>query len=275
MAIANSKSERVVLELGGKTPVIIFPDADIEKAAAETAASLHLLMGQVCAANSRIYIHESIFDQFKTAFLATYTATKLGDPLDPTTTQGPQADTAQHNRIKHYLSLASNTPNAILETGGHATTHNPNNTTSNTTQGPAETGTGLFIEPTIYTSLPASSPPMTDEVFGPFATLTPFTTETAALSLANASEYGLYAAVYSADISRALRVAKALEAGSVGVNCTSPTQAVDMPFGGWKGSGEGREGYGWAMEACLETKAVFVKLEGAGDPIALRVGGEQ
>ncbi|KAK4501760.1 hypothetical protein PRZ48_007569 [Zasmidium cellare] len=242
-AAASSNLKKVVLELGGKSPAIVFEDADIPKAAQATSASLQILMGQACVANSRVYVHESVAENFKKAFIEIFSAQKKGDPLDPATQQGPQADSLQHERIKSFLSAASGT----LETGGK----------------PAQDseGKGYFIEPTIYSNVPEDAKTQKEEIFGPFVNINTFKTEEEALEKANATEYGLYASVFTKDINRALRVAKAFESGTVGINCTSPSMAHDMPFGGYKGSGQGREGYGYSIQEHLEHKTVLIKIE--------------
>ena len=250
-AAAASNLKRVVLELGGKSPALVFEDADVEKAAGDTVASMQLLMGQACIANSRIYVQETVAEKFKTAFKAMFKAAKKGDPLLPETQQGPQADEIQFERIKSYLKAASE-GKGKLELGGNATKAD---------------GTGYFIEPTVYADVPEDEKTMKEEVFGPFVNINTFKTEQEAIAKANDTEYGLYASVYTNDINRAIRVAKAFESGQVGVNCTSPTHASDMPFGGYKGSGQGREGYGYSLDEYLEMKTVFIKID--DKPLAL------
>ncbi|EME82031.1 uncharacterized protein MYCFIDRAFT_77659 [Pseudocercospora fijiensis CIRAD86] len=215
---ASSNLKKVVLELGGKSPAIIFPDADITKAVAETSASIMMIMGQACIANSRIYVHESVAEQFKKAFVIMWKNYKKGDPLLPETQQGPQADEIQRER-------------------------------------------GNFIEPTIFEDVDENDKTQKEEVFGPFVNINTFKTEAEVLEKANATEYGLYASVYTKDISRAMRFAKGFESGTVGINCTSPAMAFDMPFGGYKGSGQGREGFGNSTEEHLEIKTVLIKLD--------------
>ena len=134
---AASNLKKVVLELGGKSPAIVFEDADIVKAATETSASMHTLMGQACVANSRIYVQETVADKFKEAFLAIFKAAKKGDPLVPETQQGPQADQLQYERIQTFLKAASE-GKGKLEAGGKATQVD---------------GKGYFIEPTVYSGV--------------------------------------------------------------------------------------------------------------------------
>ncbi|KIW04365.1 uncharacterized protein PV09_04649 [Verruconis gallopava] len=247
---AKSNLKRVVLELGGKSPTIVFDDADIEKAAIETAFSIRFVSGQACIANSRIYVQEGVAPKFKKAFASAFAQFKAGDPLDPSTTHGPQADKIQFERVKEYLKLAREGQGKI-EMGGDILK--------------LEGGNGFFISPTIITDQPEDARGMKEEIFGPVVGINTFKTEREAIAKAVDSEYGLYSAVYSKNIDRALRVAKAMEAGTVGVNCTSPSIANDMPFGGYKGSGVGREGFGYSIDNYLETKSVLIKLEEANE----------
>ncbi len=136
-AAATSNLKKVVLELGGKSPALVFEDANIARAAGETAASMSLLMGQVCIANSRIYVQNTVAEEFKEAFIANFKAAKKGDPLMPETQQGPQADEVQHERIKSFLDSASK-GQGKLALGGGATQVD---------------GQGYFIEPTVYTDV--------------------------------------------------------------------------------------------------------------------------
>ena len=159
-------------------------------------------MGQACIANSRIYVQDSIADKFKEAFKAMFKAAKKGDPLLPETQQGPQADEIQYERIKAYLKTASE-GKGKLELGGNVTKAD---------------GTGYFIEPTIYSDVPEDDKTQKEEVFGPFVNINTFKTEAEVIEKANDTEYGLYASVYTKNIDRALRVAKAFESGHVGIS---------------------------------------------------------
>lgn len=246
-AAASSNLKKVILELGGKSPTLIFADADTKKAAQETARSLILNSGQICMAGSRIYVQEAVAERFKSAFVKVFSAVQKGDPLLPETQQGPQADIFQFERVKGFLATAKSDGAGTLLTGGYATQEDGEG--------------GYFIEPTVYSNAPEDARSQRDEIFGPFVNINTFKAESDAVTLANATEYGLYASVYTKDLSRALRVAKSIESGAVCVNCTSPTSPHDMPFGGYKGSGQGREGFGYSLEEYLEVKSVMVKLE--------------
>lgn len=199
VAAAKSNLKQVVLELGGKSPTIVFDDADLEKAAVETAFSIKFVSGQACVANSRIYVQDTCADEFKKLFTTAFVAIQPGNPLDPATTHGPQADEIQFKRVQEYLKLVKEGKGKV-ETGGGAIK--------------LEGGNGFFIEPTIITEQAEDARPMKEEIFGPVVNINVFKTESEAIAKAVDSEYGLYSAVYSRNINRALRVAKAMEAGA-------------------------------------------------------------
>ncbi|KAJ9191482.1 hypothetical protein DTO164E3_8826 [Paecilomyces variotii] len=238
-AAAASNMKNVILELGGKSPAIIFEDADLESAATMTQNSIQYLSGQMCMANSRIYVHESVADRFLALFKEKFGAARLGDPLDKTTTQGPQVDEVQYNRIKSYLEIGQR--DGTMTLGGDAQD-------------------GFYIKPTVFENVPEDSRIIKEEVFGPVVVINTFKTESEVISKANDTEFGLYAAVFTKNIDRAIRVSKLLEAGTVAINCTSPTQAKELPFGGFKGSGVGREGYGISLENYVETKTILIRV---------------
>jgi len=243
---AKSNLKKVILELGGKSPAVVFDDADIEKAAAELAFSISFVGGQACIASSRVYVQESVADRFKKLYVeAMKGVNKAGNPLDASTTHGPQADKIQFDRVSEYLKLAREGQGKI-ELGGN----------------PLQVdGGGYFIEPTVIVDQPEDARTMREEIFGPVVGINTFKTEKEAIAKSIDSEYGLYSSVYTKSISRAMRVAKAMEAGTVGINCTSPSMAHDMPFGGYKQSGLGREGFGYALDNYLEHKTVLIKID--------------
>ncbi|CAI4214043.1 unnamed protein product [Parascedosporium putredinis] len=198
---AKTNLKKVVLELGGKSPAIVFADADVEKAVAETMHSIQWNSGQVCMANSRVYVQEDVAPRFVEAFKQKFAAVKAGNPADKEVHHGPQADEVQYKNVMGFIEEGKKTGSLAL--GGNGT-------------------------------LDATG----EEVFGPVVNINTFKTEEEAVAKANDTVFGLYAAVYTKDISRALRVAKALESGYVGVNTTSPRTGRDMPFGGYKMSVE-------------------------------------
>lgn len=244
-AAAESNFKHLVFELGGKSPAIIFPDADLERAAQETQNSIMFHSGQTCMANSRVYVHKEVAEAFIEKFNEFAKARKLGDPLDKETTSGPQADRTQYDTVMRYIDEGKKT-GKVLETS---------------TPMPKENG-DLFVQPTVFVNHPDHDKLAKEEVFGPVVIINTFEDEKEALRLANDTEYGLYAAVYTQDVDRAIRVAKGLESGMVGVNCTSPTGAWDMPFGGYKQSGVGRESLLDSLDDWLETKSVYFRMGG-------------
>ncbi|EUC33930.1 hypothetical protein COCCADRAFT_36289 [Bipolaris zeicola 26-R-13] len=242
-AAAKSNLKQVYLELGGKSPAVIFEDADMEKAVKETAHSIRWNSGQVCMANSRIYVQKSVADKYIELFKRNFeTETKMGDPLaapQEGVNHGPQADGAQHKTVLKYLESGKQSGGELI-TGGGAPSDRE----------------GYYIQPTIFKNTPEDAQIMKEEIFGPVVSINVFSTEEEALAKANATEFGLYASVYTKDIDRALRFAKGMEAGTVGVNCTSPVTGTDMPFGGYKSSGSGREGEPlYSLNNFLETKS--------------------
>ncbi|KAJ5288669.1 Retinal dehydrogenase 1 [Penicillium angulare] len=242
VAAAKSNLKNVFLELGGKSPAIIFPDCNLDKAVQQTKFSIQFNSGQACMANSRIYVHESIADTFLEKFQMAFVV-ESGDPLLPDTNHGPQADEIQFNQIQRYIQEGKKV--AKMSLGGEPSKHK----------------NGYFVQPTVFVNTPENATIMKEEIFGPVVSINIFSTEDEVVAKANNTEYGLYAAVYTKDISCAMRMAKKLEAGSVGVNCTSPTNFPDMPFGGYKASGIGREGWNSSLGNFLETKSVMVQLD--------------
>ncbi|KAK6216275.1 hypothetical protein LQW54_003666 [Pestalotiopsis sp. IQ-011] len=244
-AAAESNFKHLIFELGGKSPAIVFEDADLDRAARETQHSIMWHSGQTCMANSRIYVQKGAAEKFVATFNALAAARKFGDPTLKETESGPQADRSQFEAVHRYIEEGRQT-GQMVESGAAL----------------PESGGGLFVAPVVFLQQPEDSKIMKEEVFGPVVCINTFETEEEALRIANDSEYGLYAAVYTTDIDRALRCAKGLESGMVGVNCTSPTAAWDMPFGGYKQSGIGRESFLLSMDDWLEQKAVFIRVGG-------------
>ncbi|KAJ5274099.1 hypothetical protein N7478_009224 [Penicillium angulare] len=237
-ASAKSNLKHVLTELGGKSPIIICEDADLEAAANSAMFGIQFNSGQVCVAGSRLYVHEDVKEKFMVYFQAAMASVKMGDPFSPETKHGPQIDEAQYNRVKSYLELAEKEGKLVV--GG-----NPND--------------GFFIKPTIVEGLADDSRVMTEEIFGPVVAVQTFKTEEEVIARANNSEFGLYASVFTKDIDRAIRVSKALQAGTVAVNATSPTGTRDSAFGGYKMSGSGREGWLYSIENYLQTKSILIK----------------
>lgn len=249
IASANSNLKKVVFELGGKGPALIFEDADLVDAARGTEFSIDFNSGQTCMANSRIYVHESVAEKFLVEFKKLATSRKMGDPSQKEINHGPQADKVQYETVLKYIDLGKESGGKI-ELGGDEPTNEANST--------------LTVHPVIFTGQPEDSRIMKEEVFGPVVVINTFQTEEEAIAKANDSEFGLYASLYTKDLDRALRVGKKLESGMIGVNCASPTGCWDLPFGGWKQSGTGRESLLESMHHFLEQKSLYFKVPGIG-----------
>jgi aldehyde dehydrogenase (NAD+) len=249
IASANSNLKKVVFELGGKGPALVFEDAGLEQAARETEFSIDFNSGQTCMANSRIYVQESIAEKFLVEFKKLAGSRKMGDPSQKDINHGPQADNAQYENVLKYIEIGKES-GGKLELGGD-------------TQ-PTGAAESLTVHPVIFTGQPEDSRIMKEEVFGPVVVINTFETEEEAISKANDTEFGLYAALWTKDLDRALRVGKKLESGMVDVNCASPTGSWDLPFGGWKQSGTGRESLLESMDHFVENKSMYFKVPGIG-----------
>jgi len=231
----------VVLELGGKSPSLIFPDADLDNALRQHSESFLLNSGQACVAASRVLVHEDIADAFVAQLKARFEqfSHTLGEPMDPKTFLGPLVDGKQFARVMDFVELGKS--EAQLVTGG------------------ARKGdTGFYVEPTIFLNPGDDARIYREEIFGPVITIRTFKTEEEAVELANATSYGLSSCVFTKDIARALRLARELEAGMVNVN-SSQTFGVEAPFGGYKQSGVGRELGKQGLMHFLESKTIAIK----------------
>ena len=233
--------KRVSLELGGKSPNVIFADADLETAVPNSVFGFTMLSGQVCCAGTRVFVQEDFHDRFADA-LTRYTAgVKSGDPLDPKTTVGPLVSKEQFERVKGYLDIGKK-EGAKVTAGGDVTD-----------------GKGYFVNPTVFTDVKNNMKIAREEIFGPVASVIPFKDENDAVLQGNDTTYGLAAAVWTNDVSRAHRVARALKAGTVWVNCYNNIDPIS-PFGGYKQSGIGRELGRHSLDLYTQIKSVYVKL---------------
>ncbi|TLD33265.1 hypothetical protein PspLS_00668 [Pyricularia sp. CBS 133598] len=245
-AAAKSNLKTVSLELGGKSPSIIFADApSLEQAVEATVQGIQINSGQICIANSRLYVEKSIAGEFVELFKKKFAGVSAGDALRVDVNHGPQVDSIQFEKVMDYIQQGKKTGKLALG-GGHI-----------------EGTDGFFVQPTVFLDQPEDARVMKEEIFGPVVSINTFETEQEAVQKANDTEFGLYASVFTRDISKAMRVAKALESGSVGVNCSSTSNGRDMPFGGYKQSGQGREGLLYSMDHFLEQKAVLIKVDEA------------
>lgn len=250
IASANSNLKKIVFELGGKGPALIFDDADLEQAAKDTENSIFWNSGQTCMANSKIYVQDNAAEKFVEIFKKLASARKMGDPTKGEINHGPQADKVQFEAVNKYIDAGK-------ESGGKLALGGEEAKTNGETQ-------SLLIHPTIFLNADESSRIMKEEIFGPVVVINTFSTEAEVIAKANDTEFGLYACLYTKDLERALRVSKKLESGMVGVNCAAPTGCWDLPFGGWKGSGTGRESLLESMEHFLEVKSIYFKCPGIG-----------
>lgn len=231
--------KRVHFELGGKNPVIIFDDADLERALDATVFMIYSLNGQRCTSSSRVLIHRSIYDMFVAAIADRVTKLRVGDPFDPSTEVGPLIHQRHFDKVAHYMDVARD-DGATIAAGG----------------APCKTaGDGYFFQPTLFTQARQSMRIAQEEIFGPVLTAIPFDDEADALAKANDIEYGLAAYVWTGDMGRSLRMAHALEAGMVWVNSEN-VRHLPTPFGGTKASGIGRDGGDWSFDFYMETKNV-------------------
>jgi len=238
-SIGNLK--RVTLELGGKSPHIIMPDADISAAARNAAAGFAMLTGQVCVAGTRILVHESVLDNFTAALAAAVSAFRVGDPFEEATMLGPVVSAEQFERVNSYVSVGVSEGAEIVLGGGRFDTP------------------GYFVEPTVFSGVSNDMRLAREEIFGPVAALIPFRDVDEAVRIANDTDYGLAAAVATTNVSTAHTLARRLRAGVVWVNTYSELDST-FPFGGYKQSGIGRELGDKSLESFTELKSVFVRL---------------
>lgn len=241
---ANSNLKRVWLELGGKSPHIVFADCGNLKAAAEAAAAgIYYNTGQMCSAGSRLLLERGIRDAFLAEFAQAAAAYTPKMPFDESAKMGPIVDDIQFKKVMNYIDIGKQEGTLLL--GGAACPIN---------------GKGYFIEPTAFEVAPNSTLAR-EEIFGPVLGVMVFDTEEEAIRLANDTEYGLGAGVWSDNISRAHRVAAQLRAGSVWVNCYEESGDMNLPFGGYKQSGNGRDKSLHALEKYTELKTTLIKLD--------------
>jgi aldehyde dehydrogenase (NAD+) len=254
-AVAKAAAEnlnKVTLELGGKSPQVVFPDADLNAAANGLVAGVFAATGQTCMAGSRLIVHADVHDELVRLVAERAGRIKLGNPNDADTEMGPVANEPQYRKVLGYLETAR-AEGATVAYGGVA----------DPVLG------GLFVQPTVLTGVTPESTVVREEVFGPVLAALTFTEEDEAIKLANDTPYGLAGAVWTKDVHRAHRVAGKIRAGSVWINAYRVV-APSVPFGGFKHSGLGRENGLHAVDEYLEEKAIWVELTGGTrDPFTL------
>ncbi|MFF9852021.1 aldehyde dehydrogenase family protein [Streptomyces litmocidini] len=241
MAKCADQVKRVTLELGGKSPNIVFADADLEAAAAAAPMSFLDNAGQDCCARTRILVQRSAYDRFLEFLTPAIEEIVVGDPADERTQMGPLISRAQLDRVRSYVTDATEHAADI--------------------RGKAPEGPGFWFPPTVLTGVPEDARCAVEEIFGPVAVVLPFEDEADAIRLANATEYGLSGSIWTRDVGRALRVSRAVRAGNLSVNSHSSVRYW-TPFGGYQQSGLGRELGPDALTAFTETKNVFISTEG-------------
>ncbi|KAF7557408.1 hypothetical protein G7Z17_g706 [Cylindrodendrum hubeiense] len=244
MTAAAKTLKNITLETGGKSPLLVFEDADLDQAVKWSHMGIMSNQGQICTATSRILVQDSIYDDFVEKFLCRVQAvSKVGNQWEKDTYQGPQVSKSQYDQILGMIDIGCQ-EGAVLAAGGH----------------PVDVGgKGFFIAPTVFTNVRPSMRIFKEEIFGPVVTIMRFATEEEAITVANTSIYGLGAAVFTTHLERAHRVADQIEAGMVWIN-SSQDSDVRVPFGGVKQSGIGRELGEAALEAYTQIKAVHVNM---------------
>ncbi|MFQ5768458.1 MAG: aldehyde dehydrogenase [Acidobacteriota bacterium] len=244
---AAPRFKKLALEMGGKNPNIIFADADLDEALPGSLRAAFSNQGQICLCGSRILVERPIFEPFVERLVEAARTLKVGDPLDEATQQGALISAAHRDKVLSYISLAREEGAAIL-CGGAPPPHLP-----------PRCREGFFLTPTILTGLPASSRVNREEIFGPVATVMPFTGEAEAVRMANDTDYGLSASLWTRDLDRAHRVAGQIQAGTVWVNCWM-LRDLRVPFGGTKQSGLGREGGEEALRFFTDPSNICIRL---------------
>ncbi len=238
--------KKVSLEMGGKNPNIIFADCDFSSMMATTMRSSFSNNGQICLCGSRIYIERPLYEQFKEEFVKRTQFLKVGDPKTAITDMGAIVSRQQYEKVLNYIKLAKEEEGATVLTGGQPVELS------------GELSGGYYIRPTILEGLDISCRTNQEEIFGPVVTITPFDTEEEVLAMANGTEYGLSATLWTQNLPRASRMAEQLEAGIVWINCWMERD-LRTPFGGVKNSGVGREGGFEVLRFFTEPKNVCLK----------------
>ncbi|MGD0247626.1 MAG: aldehyde dehydrogenase family protein [Candidatus Limnocylindrales bacterium] len=245
MRAAAANLKKISLELGGKSPNVVFADADLERFAAESPYSVFDNCGQDCCARSRILVERSVHDRVVELFAAATLRVKVGDPADPATEVGTMVSFRQRQTVLDYIRVGREEGARVVVGGGI----------------PAEPAyaRGAYIQPTVFDQVGSEMRIAQEEIFGPVVVVIPFDTEEEAVRLANATPFGLSGSVWTRDIAKAIRTAKGIQSGVISVNCNSSVH-TEAPFGGYKMSGVGRENGMHAFEQYTQVKNVYVDL---------------
>lgn len=240
---AAEKLKHVSLELGGKSPNIVFADADLDAAKNGVISGIFAATGQTCIAGSRLLVQDTIHDEFVSGLVELARSARMGDPMHESTDVGPITTEPQYAKVLDYIAIAKS-EGADVALGGRAADR-------------PECGRGRFVEPTILTNVRNGMRIAQEEVFGPVLSVIPFHDEEDALAIANDVRFGLGAGVWTSDIARAFRMSERITSGTVWVN-TYRAVSFMAPFGGMKDSGIGRENGLHAIDEYLDTKSVWI-----------------
>ncbi len=243
MRAATGNLKRVSLELGGKSPNIIFADADLDAAAIGAASAIYFNHGQCCCAGSRLFIEQKVYDRVMPRLIDYSKQVKLGPGMDPTTEMGPLVSHEQFMRVSDYLQHGRQEGATVAAGGGR----------------PAHLSQGYFVAPTVFSDVRPDMKIVREEIFGPVVCAVPFTDPEEVVAAGNDSAYGLAAAVWTRDVQKAHRMAATLKAGTVWINCYNMFDAAS-PFGGYKQSGFGREMGKAALDLYTQIKSVWLNL---------------
>ena len=233
--------KRVHLELGGKNPVIVFEDADLERAVDAVVFMIYSLNGERCTSSSRLLVHSSLYDRFVERVAERVARVKVGHPLDPATEVGPLIHQRHLDKVLSYFKIARDDGARVRAGGARA----------------EGLGSGFYVQPTLFTHASSTMRVAREEIFGPVLTALPFENEAEAVKIANDTPYGLTAYIWTADSGRALRMANAVDAGMVWVNSEN-NRHLPAPFGGMKASGIGRDGGDYSFDFYMETKNICI-----------------
>jgi acyl-CoA reductase-like NAD-dependent aldehyde dehydrogenase len=245
MALASETIKKVSLELGGKSPNIVFPDADLDEAIAGSLFAIYTNAGQRCTARTRLFLHNDIHDEFLTRFVDRAKQIRIGDPLEHETQMGPVVSPQQQQKVLTYCAMARDEGAELLAGGKKVDL--------------GELAAGNFVEPTVFGGVRSDMKLAQEEVFGPVLAVIPFKTDDEVVQMANSTIYGLAATIWTRDIKRAHTLARRIQSGNISINYPT-VNPPEAPFGGFKQSGLGRELSRHAMDLYTQVKNVVVNL---------------